>query len=267
MNNFYIYIYLDPRKSGKYCYEDICFLFEPFYIGKGKDRRYSIEHGRNLFFKNKINKIKQSKLQSVVFKLYENLNEEESFELEIKLIQEIGRIDLGTGSLLNMTNGGEGSSGKITSYQTRKKISEKVKGENNPFFKKQHSKEIKKIISEKQKGEKSSNFGKHHSEESKKKMSESKKGKFFSEKSKNKMSESKKGKYIGENNPNFGKGLFCKDNPNFKLTDQKIIDIQIEIEKKELNYRQMAKKHNVCISTISNIKLKKLNCRETKNEK
>ena len=39
MEEFYVYIYLDPRKPGKYTYEDLCFLYEPFYIGKGKNNR------------------------------------------------------------------------------------------------------------------------------------------------------------------------------------------------------------------------------------
>jgi len=31
---FYVYIYLDPRKPGRYVYGDYCFLYEPFYVWK-----------------------------------------------------------------------------------------------------------------------------------------------------------------------------------------------------------------------------------------
>ena len=36
----YVYAYLDPRKPGKYSYKglNVSFLYEPFYIGKGKNR-------------------------------------------------------------------------------------------------------------------------------------------------------------------------------------------------------------------------------------
>lgn len=48
------YIYLDPRKPGKYQYEnlDFCLLYEPFYVGKDKDKRYlshivyAVKHGK-----------------------------------------------------------------------------------------------------------------------------------------------------------------------------------------------------------------------------
>jgi len=63
MNNFYIYIYLDPRKSGRYCYDNICFTFEPFYIGKGKNDRWKNISGRTNYFKNKINKIRKNLLK------------------------------------------------------------------------------------------------------------------------------------------------------------------------------------------------------------
>lgn len=33
-NKYYIYCYLDTRKSGRFSYDglDFCFLYEPFYI-------------------------------------------------------------------------------------------------------------------------------------------------------------------------------------------------------------------------------------------
>ena len=40
MNKYYIYIYLDPRKPGNYKYNNLCFNYEPIYIGKGKGYRY-----------------------------------------------------------------------------------------------------------------------------------------------------------------------------------------------------------------------------------
>lgn len=39
-NVFYVYIYLDPRKPGKYQFNKYCFLNQPFYVGKGKKDRY-----------------------------------------------------------------------------------------------------------------------------------------------------------------------------------------------------------------------------------
>ena len=40
MNQFYTYVYLDPRKSGKYKYSEYKFDYEPFYVGKGCGNRY-----------------------------------------------------------------------------------------------------------------------------------------------------------------------------------------------------------------------------------
>lgn len=34
MNNYYIYIYLDPRKNGSFKYGSHEFKCEPFYVGK-----------------------------------------------------------------------------------------------------------------------------------------------------------------------------------------------------------------------------------------
>jgi DNA-binding XRE family transcriptional regulator len=58
----------------------------------------------------------------------------------------------------------------------------------------------------------------------------------------------------GDRNPNFGIKRLGKNNPNFKITNQKIIDIKNDIEKGNLTQVEMAKKHKVSTGTISNIK-------------
>ncbi|MFA6198975.1 MAG: NUMOD3 domain-containing DNA-binding protein [Bacteroidales bacterium] len=75
------------------------------------------------------------------------------------------------------------------------------KGENNPNFGRQISKETKEIWSENRKGYKNPFFGKLHTDETKEKISISKKGTLASIETKEKMSQKRK----GENNSNFGK--------------------------------------------------------------
>lgn len=85
----------------------------PYYIGKGKGRRlYSKNHGRVSVPKDK-SRIK-------IFK--DNLTEEEAISLEIQLIKEFGRKDTGAGILLNLTDGGEGSSGRVLPESSIKKM-------------------------------------------------------------------------------------------------------------------------------------------------
>ena len=83
--------------------------------------------------------------------------------------------------------------GNHLSEETRNKISESMKGNNNPLYGKHRSEETRKKISESMKGS-------HHSEETRKKLSESRKGKtpfknhHHSEEAKKKLSEARKGK-------------------------------------------------------------------------
>jgi len=122
MNGYYVYIYLDPRKPGKYKYDEYKFDYEPFYVGKGKGRRFKdIDYNRSDYFKRKINKIKNSGLKLTFLKLKKNLNEEESFIQESKLIKLIGRKDLNKGTLVNFTDGGGGISGYIKTEEQLKK--------------------------------------------------------------------------------------------------------------------------------------------------
>lgn len=95
----------------------------------------------------------------------------------------------------NLTDGGEGSIGRLCSEETRKKISEAHKGKPAWNKGKKMSEEQKKKLSNARKGRTPWNKGKCHSEESKKKMSEALKGKKLSEEHKKKISEGGKGKH------------------------------------------------------------------------
>lgn len=94
----------------------------------------------------------------------------------------------------NLAAGGLGGAGP-RSEETKRKLSETHKGENNPWYGKRFSDEMKKKLSEAHKG-------KHHSEEIKQKMREAAKHrKPVSEETKRKISESHK----GERHPFYGK--------------------------------------------------------------
>ena len=57
---------------------------------------------------NKIKKIKRLGSEIISIKLYEDLENEESLQLEKIVIKKIGRRDLGLGTLVNQTDGGDG---------------------------------------------------------------------------------------------------------------------------------------------------------------
>ena len=55
-------------------------------------------------------------------KLKQNLSEDEAFKHEIYMIAVLGRRDLCTGILRNMTDGGEGCAGRVLSEETKRRI-------------------------------------------------------------------------------------------------------------------------------------------------
>ena len=108
---FYVYFYL--RTDGS-----------PYYVGKGKyDRAWSNRHNVHL-----------PKDPSLIKIIESNLSEIGAFALERRYIRWFGRKDNGTGILRNLTDGGEGSSGRIYTEQQRKQISLRQIGENNPVY-------------------------------------------------------------------------------------------------------------------------------------
>jgi len=168
MNDFYTYAYLREDRT-------------PYYIGKGKDNR--------AYKKGKKESIILPNDKSRIIFLKQNLTEQEAFKHEKYMIAVFGRKDLGTGILRNKTDGGEGTSGAIRSEETKIKMGESKKGENNPFYGKKHTPENIRKISEASKGENHPQYGKTISEEHKLKLSKVHKGKIVSEETRKKLGE------------------------------------------------------------------------------
>lgn len=93
---FYVYVYHDP------------ITFEPFYVGKGSgDRaRKHLSRKDKHPFVQKIQKLLKEGNEPIIHKI-DCPSEDEAFRLEIAMIKFIGRDDLKTGPLLNLTAGGE----------------------------------------------------------------------------------------------------------------------------------------------------------------
>ncbi len=101
---FYTYAYL--RVDGT-----------PYYIGKGCGRRAYKKHGRlPVPPKNRILILKK------------NLTQQEALRHEVYMVAIFGRKDLSTGCLLNMTNGGDGTSSRVWTPEQREHLSKKHKG-------------------------------------------------------------------------------------------------------------------------------------------
>jgi hypothetical protein len=124
MDHYHVYAYL--REDGS-----------PYYIGKGKDRwRWTQNH---------VAKIPPKERLRIVA---DYLTNEEACAKEIALIKLLGRKDLGTGILRNLTDGGEGAPGRIYTEEMRIKQRSKMKGRSGPPM----SEEGKKRLSKSMKG-------------------------------------------------------------------------------------------------------------------
>ena len=141
--DFYVYAYL--RKNGT-----------PYYIGKGRKNRAFVNTRRG---------VSRPKDVSRILFLKECLSEEEAFRFEKYMIFVLGRKNLGTGILRNLTDGGEGPSGYCHTKETRMRISK-------------------------------SHTGKTLSEETRQKVSEARRGKPVSENTLRRSIEVRKGKSL-----------------------------------------------------------------------
>lgn len=126
--NQYCYIYLDPRKSGIFEYDDLNFEYEPIYVGRGcNDRKYNHiyrfkkKKWKNHPFMQKLKKIYDLGLEPIVLTLKENMNVFEANIMEISLIAKIGRNNLNKGPLTNLTDGGEGITGYVYTEEDKRR--------------------------------------------------------------------------------------------------------------------------------------------------
>jgi hypothetical protein len=178
-NNFIVYIHIRPD------------INEPFYIGKGVPGREIRTCGRNQHWKNIVNKnngVFESKI------LFEGLSEEEALlkEREIELdLKNKGYI------LTNIIECGvkAGTTGMKHSEESKRKISEGLKGHVSPNKGKKQSKETCDKKSKSMLGKKV-RLGVKDSDETRKKKSEAFKGRIYSEESKQKKNEKLKDKNI-----------------------------------------------------------------------
>lgn len=177
-----------------------------FYVGISLSDDPKYKRAYNKTYRNKVWKRIISKTEYEVIIIADNLTTDEAKVMEKEKIAEYGRINLGSGLLCNMTQGGDGICGYKFSDEHRRRQSERMMGEKNPWFGKC--------------GEDCNSFGRKHTDESKRKMSEANKGRVHSEESKKRMSEKMKGRkcseevragrrerMIGDKNPMFGKAI------------------------------------------------------------
>lgn len=156
---------------------------EPFYIGVGSDTNYKrafLKHKRSKFWNEIVNKAPYE-----VEIMLDDLTLEEACEKEKEFIRLYGRKELKQGTLVNLTDGGDGRFGSVMSDKEKKRLSEYMKG--NTYTLGRHmpdeEKERRRIAS----------TGKKHSEAACLKIRKIHKGKVVSEETKKKLSESHKG--------------------------------------------------------------------------
>ena len=208
MKNYYVYVYLDPRKPGIWETTEATFYFEPFYVGEGKNTR-KFDHLKEEKVSHKTNLIREilrDNLSPYILTIKENLSKDESTDLETNLIKQLGTraiIDgVSRGSLTNLRLYGKRG---CISEETKIKMSlAKIGIPLSPEHRKKLSRSrsgrsYRRLptgpISDEHKLKLSlANSGKKRSPEAKERMSKAQTGRMISAEHKQKISEACKGR-------------------------------------------------------------------------
>ena len=186
-------LYLSDQKhtnSSIYLYRDEFGI--PIYAGKGEGGRAWKHFKNKTHIGNKLRKMIRDGFDPQPEFLIKDVDEELAHLTEIEAIRKFGRLDLGLGTLLNLTDGGEGSSGFIHTAISIVKMSQSKKGKHFPKL----SLAKKGYVASDETKMKLSNIGIGHivTEETRLKIQASNKGKTRSDETKAKLSISKIGK-------------------------------------------------------------------------
>ena len=184
-NNYTVYMHRTP--SGK------------VYVGitsqdPEKRWRKGTHYEDNEHFCRAIKKYGWNNIDHLIIKT--NLTSVEAAEMEKTLITQYKSNDSQFG--YNKSNGGDGCIGFKLSDETKKKISESLRGEKHPLYGKHPSEETRKKMSEAKKGKPGHRLGKPLDEETKKKIRETLKGQKPSEETLKKRSKALKGRKFSE---------------------------------------------------------------------
>lgn len=152
-----------------------------FYVGIGKDERRAYVKSKQHRNKYWINITNKSDYRVEI--LFDDLDWEDACSKEVELISLYGRSDLGLGTLVNLTDGGEGTLGMSHSADTLKKMSDTAKKRPPKVWTEESKAKLSKSI----KGRAPSNKGKSITEETRLKISQAMTGRKLSEETKAKM--------------------------------------------------------------------------------
>jgi len=225
---------MDKSKSDFYVYQhrrpdtgDV------FYVGIGKKKRSGSLYGRNSFWKRVV--AKNQGIYSIEI-IHENVSLEFAFSEELRLIKFYGRRDLGTGTLVNMCDGGAGNLNP--SPEQRAKHSKAMSGRK---LTQEHKDKVSAGLSGKYKGENSWMYGKKLPETTVAKMRarpSNMKGKKHTPESLVKMSQALKGRKSPKTTGELSWAWGVPNTPDMKATNQlknsKWIVSQIDINTGEV---------------------------------
>jgi hypothetical protein len=181
---------------------------EPFYIGIGNQSNHKRAYDYSKNRRNKIWLDIVAKTEYEIEIIFDELSWEEACEKEKEFIALYGRKDLKTGTLANLTIGGDGVVGALFTDEHKRKIGEKSNG-------RRYSKETRSKMGNAQLGNKKYLLRTTPQEEINKKISLANKGRIRSEEHKEKI----RNYFKIYGHPCFGKNL--TDETKQKMRDKK----------------------------------------------